>query len=445
MSSIGVVGSGYVGLASAVGFAHLGHDVVAFDVDADRVGGLNAGLPPFFEERLEELLNEGITRGRLRFRLIEEADVVDVSDREFVFLCLPTPQAPDGSADLTAVYAGVEAISGTLSAGTVVVNKSTVPVGTGRNIAALLDRRDVAVVSNPEFLQEGRALSEFLGGERILIGADDAIAAKRVEALYAGTGVPVISIGLESAELAKYACNTYLATKLSFVNSIATLCEQMGADISEVTTVMGSDSRIGAKFLSAGPAWGGPCFPKDSRALLKMSAQAGFDFPVLSGALTTNARGIESVVDKVIRACNGDLTGTVIAVWGLTFKAGTDDLRDSPALDVVRRLVERGAVVRAFDPMIRRPHPGIVVSDDAYGICTDAEILVVLTEWPEFAAMDFVRVASLMASPTLIDTRNIVPADAVTAAGMNYLGLGRAPRQANYEVAQEHSSASLAG
>ena len=348
-----------------------------------------------------------------------------------MFLCLPTPQGHDGAADLGAIQSGVRAISDTLTAGSVVVNKSTVPVGTGRSIAAQLVDAGVTVVSDPEFLQEGRALSEFLGGERILIGADDKAAARRVESLYAGTGVPVISVGLESAELAKYACNTFLATKLSFVNSIANLCEEMGADISEVTSVMGSDSRIGSKFLAAGPAWGGPCFPKDSQALLKMSAQAGFDFPVLSGAVATNVWGIDSVVEKVTRACGGDLAGVAVAVWGLTFKAGTDDLRDSPSLDIVRRLLDGGAEIKAFDPMVRRPFPGITVCPDAYEVCADAEILLVLTEWPEFAAMDFQRVASLMATPTLVDTRNIVPTKTVTGAGLNYVGLGRAPQGAS--------------
>lgn len=431
MSKIGVIGAGYVGLSSAVGLAHLGHDVIAFDVNQKRVDSLNEGVPPFFEERLEELLREGISRRRLRFQLMEH---VNLSDREFTLLCLPTPQGSDGAADVSAIKSVVEDVSSTLSKGSVVINKSTATVGTTRWIVNRLRDQSVSVVSNPEFLQEGRALTEFLKGERVLIGADDSIAANRVKNLYAGTGVPVISIGIESAELAKYACNTFLATKLSFVNSIAALCEKMGADITEVVTVMGSDSRIGRKFLSAGPAWGGPCLPKDSQALLHMAKTADFNFTVLEAAVNANEASMKNVVAKIKELFNNELRGVSIAVWGITFKAGTDDIRDSPAVDIVVRLVSEGASVTVFDPVNKATLPSTKVANTAYDACADAQALVVLTEWPEFAAADLTQVSTLMTGRVILDTRNIVSAEAAYLAGFRYLAIGRQTRDATPDM-----------
>jgi len=431
VSTIAVIGAGYVGLSSAVGLAHLGHDVIAFDVDQSRVDSLNEGIPPFYEERLEELLREGIGRGRLRFQLMEKADL---ADREFVLLCLPTPQGSNGAADVSAIKSAVEKFSSTLAKGAVVINKSTATVGTTRWVVDRLRDHPVSVVSNPEFLQEGRALTEFLKGERLLIGADDPIAADRVKNLYAGTGVPVISTSIESAELAKYACNTFLATKLSFVNSIAELCEKMGADITEVAAVMGSDSRIGKKFLSAGPAWGGPCLPKDSRALLHMAENANIKFTVLEAAVKANEESIEHVVAKVLRLFNNELKGISIGVWGLTFKAGTDDIRDSPAVDIVNRLISEGANVSVFDPMHKTSLKGAVAATNAYDACIDAHALVILTEWPEFAATDLTQVATLMTGRVIVDTRNIVSADAALSAGFRYLATGRQTRDATPDL-----------
>jgi UDPglucose 6-dehydrogenase len=422
MSSVAVVGVGYVGIATAVGLAHLGHDVLAVDIDHDRVEGLRAGIAPFFEERLQDLLEEGLRRGRLRFELVQD---VQSHDADFVFLCLPTPQANDGSADLVHLMDAVDWIMPTLRPGAILVNKSTVPVGTARAIMGRMNRDDVPVVSNPEFLQEGRALSEFFEGERTVIGSDDPEAARRVGALYASTGVPLLTMGLESAELAKYACNTFLATKLSFVNSIARMCESVGAEITDVTKVMGTDSRIGSRFLSPGPGWGGPCLPKDSRALLHMADEIDVDLAVLAAAVDTNERAIDWVAEKVLAACGGPLHGARVAVWGLTFKAGTDDLRNSPALRVVQRLQRDGANVIAFDPMMRGDPDGVEIAPDAYTACKGARVLVVLTEWPEFGAADLRKVYKVMETAAIVDTRNVIRPDDAVEAGFEYVGIGR--------------------
>lgn len=422
MSLVQVIGGGYVGLTTAASFCHLGHEVEVVELDPARRSKISSGSAPFFEPGLEALLEAGIRAKRLR---VSSPDTAEYQSAEFVFLCLPTPDLPDGSADLSALYEAVAIAAPRLSAGTVVVSKSTVPVGTARQLEALLARSDIALVSNPEFLQEGAAVSAFLNAERVVIGADDAEAANRVAALYAGIEGRVVVTSVESAELAKHACNAFLATKLSFVNSIAALCELNGADISEVTEVMGSDSRIGPKFLNPGPGWGGSCFPKDSASLLHDARRAGFDFQLLQATIAANEQSFDRVVERISDSCGGDLKGRTVAVWGLAFKAGTADVRHSPALAVIARLHAAGASVVAFDPMVSRIE-GVTVAEDEYAACAGAHALTVLTEWPQFQWADLGRVAEIMAARVVVDTRGIIDVDRATHAGLQVWSVGRA-------------------
>jgi UDPglucose 6-dehydrogenase len=311
----------------------------------------------------------------------------------------------------------------------VVVNKSTVPVGSTLLVEQLLGRPDVAVVSNPEFLREGRAIHDSLHPDRIVVGADDQGAAARVGALFASTRAPLIVTDAPTAETIKYASNAFLATKLSFVNAVARLCELVGADVRDVLLGLGYDPRIGFEYLRPGPGWGGSCLPKDTRALLYIAEGAGYEFPLLREVIGTNDAQRESVLEKVAQALGGSVAGKVVAVWGLTFKAGTDDRRDSPATEIVRRLVAAGASVRAFDPTVRGPVPElpdvVAIHRDAYAACEGAAVVVVLTEWEELRWLDFVKVRDLMDAPRVVDTRNLLDPAALRRMGFSYSGLGR--------------------
>jgi UDPglucose 6-dehydrogenase len=428
LSRIGVVGAGYVGLTSAACFARLGHDVVCADLDHERVRRLAKGEVPILEEGLPELVAEGLSARRLSF-VTSAADAA--RDATFVFLCVGTPQASDGAADVSAIDAVVREIAPVLGPETVVVNKSTTPVGSTARVARELREAgavaDVGVASNPEFLREGTAVRDFLHPHRIVIGADDAAVAVRVSELYQGVQAPILVTDPASAEMIKYASNAFLATKISFVNAVANLCEAVNADVREVALGMGYDPRIGFEFLHPGPGWGGSCFPKDTAALVHAAAEAGYDFDLLRGAIEVNRQQRERILAKVRAARGGSLVGAVIAAWGLTFKAGTDDLRDSPALDIVRRLVEEGASVRAYDPVAGEAAAGLgfEVADDAYIACAGAEVLVVLTEWDEFRWKDFQRVAEALAVPAVVDSRNVLDPAAMRRLGFSYQGVGR--------------------
>jgi UDPglucose 6-dehydrogenase len=430
MSSICVVGSGYVGLTTAACFAHLGHTVVCTDIDADRIERLAAGECPILEQGLENLLREGLSGGRLRFELGNAA----AAEAEFVYLCVPTPQGPDGSADLSFIEAAAAQIAPLLEPDTVVINKSTVPVGSTRVVERVLGRSDVHVVSNPEFLREGTAVHDFLNPDRIVIGADDQSAAVRVASLYLGVAAPLIVTDPASAETIKYAANAFLATKISFTNAVAAVCEAVGADMNDVVLGMGYDRRIGSEFLRPGPGWGGSCFPKDSRALVRIAEDAGYDFDLLKGVITVNEEQFERMAAKVVDLCGGSVDGITVAAWGLTFKARTDDLRESPALAVIGRLRAAGATIRAYDPSIpdgkvtdRRAEllDGIELAADAYAACEGAEALVVLTEWDEFRWLDFDKVASAMAARRVVDARNLLDREALRRRGFAYAGVGR--------------------
>jgi UDPglucose 6-dehydrogenase len=311
----------------------------------------------------------------------------------------------------------------------VVVNKSTVPVGSAKVVERVMDRPDVKVVSNPEFLREGSAVQDFLKPDRVVVGCDDQAAALRVSALYDGISAPVIVTDPASAETIKYAANAFLATKLSFINAIAAICEGVGADVNDVVVGIGSDKRIGQDFLRPGPGWGGSCFPKDSRALLKIAKDAGYHFDLLDGVITINEEQFDRVAGKIRVAAGGNLDNKVIAVWGLTFKARTDDLRDSPALAIIRRLVGEGATVQAYDPTVEGPKVGlpteITIADTAYSACVGAHVLAVLTEWDEFRWLDVAKIAEAMAGRGVVDARNLLERNDWRRAGFDYQGIGR--------------------
>jgi UDPglucose 6-dehydrogenase len=420
-SKIAVIGTGYVGLTTGACFAHLGHDVICADIVPEKIDRLRNGDVPIHEAGLTELVQEGIDTGRLSFVLGAEHAV---GDAEFIYLCVPTPQSADGSADLSYLQSAAAEISPHLQPGAVVVNKSTVPVGSTRLVEQAMRRSDIPVVSNPEFLREGTAVDDFLNPDRVVIGADDQAAAGRVAALYLGVRAPVMVTDPASAETCKYAANAFLATKLSFTNAIAAVCEAVGADVNDVLLGMGYDHRIGHEFLRPGPGWGGSCFPKDSRAIISIAEDAGYDFALMRGVVTVNDEQFDRVVRKVGSVV--PLEGATIALLGLAFKAGTDDTRESPALAVARRLVAAGATVRGYDPAVTEVDiEGLEVVDDAYAACEGANALVIATEWDDFKWLDLDKIADAMADKHIVDARNLLDRGAVKRRGFSYQGVGR--------------------
>ncbi|PWW64101.1 UDP-glucose dehydrogenase family protein [Actinokineospora spheciospongiae] len=432
---IAVVGTGYVGLTTGACLASLGHDVVCADVDAAKVERLRRGEIDILEPGLAELVAEGMAAGRLTFVLGATSAMRHTAEGpEVMFLCVPTPMGVGGVADLSIVEAVVEEVRELLPPGCVVVNKSTVPVGTAERTAELLARDDVAVVSNPEFLREGSAVYDFLNPDRIVVGGSQQDAAERVAALYARLGAPTVLTDAPSAELVKYAANCFLAMKLSYVNAVAELCDRLGADITDVTEGMGYDKRIGQAFLQPGPGWGGSCLPKDTSAMLQLADAADFEFRLIRATIDTNTRQRQRMVEKVRLAVTGKRGGSLshkrIALFGLTFKAGTDDLRDSPALAVAALLRQAGADLVGYDPALRpdNPHPdltGVTVVDDPYLAAKDAEAVVVLTEWPEFRSLDWSRLAESVSRPTVIDTRNLLDPAVARRGGFEWIGIGK--------------------
>ena len=434
-SKIGVVGAGYVGLTTAACLAHLGHQVVCADVDTERVDRLRRGEIPIVEEGLAEIVAATLANGTLTFEVGAARAAVDA---DVVFLCVPTPQGPDGGADLRYIEGAAAEIADALRPGALVVNKSTVPVGSTRAVEDVLHRPDVAVVSNPEFLREGTAVGDFLHPDRVVIGADDRAAGERLADVYAPLNASVLITDPASAETIKYAANGFLAMKVSFVNAIAAMCEAVGANVDDVVEGIGSDQRIGRSFLKPGPGWGGSCFPKDSKALVKLAADYGYDFTMMKGVIDVNDEQRRRMVGKVRTALGagpgGGLRGALVAVLGLTFKAGTDDLRDSPSLTMVRSLLASGATVRAFDPTVGDRADGakavtlegIELVGDPFRAARGARVLVIATEWPEFAKLDLAAIAATMADDAVIvDTRNLLDPAAVRAAGLGYDGVGR--------------------
>ncbi len=425
MARIAVIGTGYVGLTTGACFAHLGHEVVCADIDEDKVARLQRGEIPIVERNLDKFVTEGIASGNLTFVVgAENAS----KDCEFHYLCVPTPQGDDGSADLSYLEAAAAEIANVMPYESVVVNKSTVPVGSTGLVARVIGRSDIAVVSNPEFLREGSAIDDFLRPDRVVIGSRDQGAAIRVAGLYAKVHAPLMVTDPISAETIKYASNAFLATKLSFVNAIANVCEAVGADVNDVVLGMGYDKRIGKEFLRPGPGWGGSCFPKDTIALARIAEDAGYDFTFLREVLRVNDEQFDRTARKVLEVLGNDPAGRRVACWGLTFKAGTDDMRQSPAIEVMKRVAAAGAQIRAYDPVIKHQLdecPEIDVVDDPYAAVDGAEVLVVLTEWDEFRWFDFDKVAESMAGLNVIDARNILERSQLERRGFNYRGIGR--------------------
>lgn len=421
-STIAVIGSGYVGLTTGACFAHLGHRVVCADIVAEKIDRLQKGEVPIHEAGLPKLVHDGLDNGRLTF---VHGSNAAIEGAEFVYLCVPTPQNPDGSADLTYIQAAAREISARLTPGTIVVNKSTVPVGSTHLVEQALGRSDIPVVSNPEFLREGTAVDDFLNPDRVVIGSDDQAAAGRVASLYLGVRAPIMVTDPASAETCKYAANAFLATKLSFVNAIAAVCEAVGADVNDVLLGMGYDHRIGHDFLRPGPGWGGSCFPKDTRAIITIAEEAGYDFSLLRGVVAVNDEQFARIIRKVATVI--ELDGATVALLGLAFKAGTDDVRESPALEIARRLIRAGAKVKAFDPAVRSVDiEGLEVVDDAYAACEGASAVVVATEWDDFKWLDLDKIAAAMVAHHVIDARNLLDRGALRRRGFTYQGVGRA-------------------
>ena len=424
---VAVIGAGYVGLPTAATLAHFGHHVVLAERDQSRLAALRSGRMPIVEADLDELVAEGVAAGNLSFT---DSAVEAVRGAAFVFLCVPTPQSADGSADLSYVEAAAKEIASSLQAGAIVVNKSTVPVGSANMVEKVIGRPDISVVSNPEFLREGTAVLDSLNPDRIVVGADDARAAGKVGELFSSTQAPLIVTDATTSETIKYASNAFLATKLSFVNALAGLCEEVGADARDVLLGLGYDKRIGFEFLRPGPGWGGSCLPKDTRALLHIAGEAGYDFSLLAGAIASNDEQLSRVVAKVEVACGGSASGATVAVWGLTFKANTDDRRDSPSLQIAHRLAALGATVQAFDPTVDAESDfpdlqDLQLRDDPYAAAAGAQALVVLTEWDEFRWLDFSLVLAAMSEPNIVDARNLLDPAAVRRMGFRYTGIGR--------------------
>ena len=421
---IAVIGAGYVGLVTGAALATLGHRVRIGEVDPEKVATLAEGIVPFFEADLDRLVSEGIADGLLTFH-IDNDEAVDQA--EVVLIALPTPPAADGSADLAVIETALRDLASSLSPGAVVALKSTVPVGSVVRFQDALDDlgATATVVSNPEFLREGSAVGDFFGPDRIVIGSTDQDAAERLVEMYRSIQAPVLITDPESSEMIKYASNAYLATRITFANALANLAEGVGADIGDVLKGMGYDRRIGFHFLNPGPGYGGSCFPKDTKALVAIADAAGYDFSLLRGVIEVNDLQLERCVDKIAGAVDS-LPGANVGLWGLAFKAGTDDVRESPAVKIGTELSARGATVTAYDPAVGSlEDTDIRVVDDPVEAAKGADVLVVATEWPQFVGVDLRVVRNVMAGNAIVDVRNLLDPLAVRQLGMQYMGIGR--------------------
>ena len=432
---IAMIGAGYVGLVTGACFSEFGHDVTCIDRDEARIKKLNAGDMPIYEPGLEELVAGSVKSGRLSFATgLEDA----VKGADAVFIAVDTPNSEgNGDADLGNVFAVAEKIAAALDGYTVVVTKSTVPVGTGREVEKIIRGlnadADFDVVSNPEFLREGSAIGDFLRPDRVVIGTGSERARDTMRHLYRPLFLietPILFTTRPTAELIKYAANAFLATKITFINEIADLCEVTDADVQDVAKGIGLDGRIGPKFLHAGPGYGGSCFPKDTLALVRTAGEAGHPLRIVEAVTIVNEERKGRMAVKIVAACGGSVDGKVIAVLGLTFKPNTDDMREAPSLGIIAGLQAGGAKIRAFDPEgmdeAKALLDGVEWCEDAYDAVTGAEALTIVTEWNEFRALDLERVKSLMKSPVMVDLRNIYDPDEMAAAGFRYTCVGRA-------------------
>ncbi len=430
---IAMIGTGYVGLVSGACFADFGHRVSCVDKDAAKIDGLNAGKMPIWEPGLEALVKSNAERGRLTFTT-DLASAVETAEAVFIAVGTPTRRG-DGHADLTYVFNAVRELAKVIKPGTVVVTKSTVPVGTGDKIEQILREEgvsEVSVASNPEFLREGAAIADFKHPDRIVVGAEDDRAQDVLREIYRPlflNRAPILITGRRTAELTKYAANAFLAVKISFINEIADLCEAVDADVQDVARGIGLDNRIGPKFLHAGPGYGGSCFPKDTLALLKTADDVGVDQRIVRTTVTVNDERKEQMVQRVERALGGSVSGKRVAVLGLAFKPNTDDMREAPSIPLVKGLVERGATVSAFDPVAteqaEKVLSGVEFANDAYVAADGADALVIVTEWDEFRALDLERIASSLRGKVLVDLRNVYDREEAKEAGLRYYGIGR--------------------
>jgi UDPglucose 6-dehydrogenase len=431
---IAMIGTGYVGLVSGACFSEFGTEVICVDKDENKIAALRRGETPIYEPGLAALVGRNAAAGRLGFST-DLGDAVRGADAVFIAVGTPSRRG-DGHADLSYVYAAAEEIAAALDGYTVVVTKSTVPVGTGREVEAIIrgtrPDADCDVVSNPEFLREGSAIEDFMRPDRVVIGTDSERARALMRAVYRPLFLietPIVFTGRETAELIKYAANGFLALKISFINEIADLCEKLGGDVHQVAKAIGLDGRIGPKFLHAGPGYGGSCFPKDTLALVRTAQQAGAPLRLIETVIEVNDRRKKSMAERVIAACGGSVAGKTIGLLGLTFKPNTDDMRDSPSLEIVPALQRAGAAVRAFDPEgmaeAKQLLDGITLCDDAYQTMDGADGLVLVTEWNAFRNLDLGRMRRLMAAPVVVDLRNIYDPQEMRRAGFAYHCIGR--------------------
>jgi UDPglucose 6-dehydrogenase len=423
MAKIAVIGLGYVGITTSVGMGQLGHDVIGYDINLDRVISLVAAKTPIHEDGLEQALGSLTESGKVSFTHSYQ-EIADF-EAEYFFICVPTPQDASGAANLTFVLAAAKELSLIAPGDAIVILKSTVPVGSGERVKLALSRSDIHVASNPEFLREGSALHDFMNPDRIIVGAALEQVSTRVLDLYKDIASRKIATSIESAELVKYSTNAYLAMRLSFVNDLAALCEKVGASVDDLVDGLGSDSRIGPSFLSPGPGWGGSCFPKDTRALISVASDFGLDLPLIDAALESNEASLSRVVESIKELAGGSLEEKVIGIWGLAFKANTDDIRESPAMNIVSRLLARGSEVIAFDPIAVAPTAsGFSQVESAELAAAGVDVLAVLTEWPQFAQVDPIKVSESMKAKAVMDARRILPVDTWRSAVENFRVLG---------------------
>ena len=443
---IAIIGTGYVGLVSGACFSEFGIDVTCIDVDAEKISDLQKGKIPIYEPGLEDLVDKNVSAQRLHFtNNLGEA----VSRADAVFIAVGTPsRRGDGHADLSYVFAAAKEIANAMMGYTVVVNKSTVPVGTGREVERVIRSErpdaDFDVISNPEFLREGSAIEDFMRPDRVVIGVEAERAQELMNDLYRPLHLiqtPVLFTKLETAELVKYATNAFLATKITFINEVADLCEKVGANVHDIAKGMGLDGRIGNKFLHAGPGYGGSCFPKDTLAMVRTAQSAGVDLRIVEAVVDANKNRKKNMAKRIIKACGGSVAGKTITLLGVTFKPNTDDMRDSPSLDIIPMLSEAGAVIRAYDPAGMEEAKALLKNvnwcEDTYEALDGADALVIVTEWNEFRSLNFDRIKKILKGSVVVDLRNIYDPKIMTDAGFQYSSIGRPLNRKRFLTSRE--------
>ena len=431
MTKIAVVGVGYVGLVTGTCLAELGHEVVGVDIDQNKIDKLQKGIIPIYELGLEELVKENIDHKRLSFTTNLPGAV---KNSDVIFIAVGTPSLPDGGVNLDYVNVAAETIGKNMNGYKIIVDKSTVPIGTGDSVKRIIKKHfsgDFAVVSNPEFLREGSAVEDFLNPDRIIIGCDSTKAAKAVAELYSSLSAETVITDTKTAEMIKYASNAFLATEISFINSIANICEKLGADVTQVSQGMKLDKRIGKKaFLNAGVGYGGSCFPKDVKGLIQIASENGVRFSILEAVEDTNMAQKQSLLSKIQNLIGQDLSNKTITIWGLAFKPHTDDMREAPSLTIIKQLLDRGATIKAFDPIAMEQAQKLLdgkieYETDLLRSTKNSDCLIIITEWPEFREVDLKQLKTNLKKPNIVDGRNIFDPEIMKEFGFNYLSVGR--------------------